>query len=142
MIVKMFLMYLLFAIQTPVEQTQTGTISLNFSGISPKKGHLQISVFNGGIGFPNCKQSVIKSFALKVQPGKNSLTIPNLPYGEYAISCYLDVNSNKKLDTNFFGIPSEKTGASNNPPSGSVPSYEDAKFILNKNKLTLSIQFN
>lgn len=46
-----------------------------------------------------------------------------LPTGHYAISVFRDTNGNGELDTNFFGIPTEPYGFSNNargkfgPPS-------------------------
>jgi uncharacterized protein (DUF2141 family) len=32
-------------------------------------------------------------------------TIFSLPKGKYAVGLYIDSNENKKLDTNFFGMP-------------------------------------
>ena len=101
-----------------------------------------VKFFNNAKGFPITKESVIKTFSVKVKEGNNSIKIPDLPFGEYAISCFIDSNENKKLDKNWFGIPSEKIGTSNNPPSGSLPSYEDAKFKLSSTNLTLTIQLN
>ncbi|MCX2763828.1 DUF2141 domain-containing protein [Aquimarina muelleri] len=71
--------------------------------------------------------------------GKKSFTIKDFPYGEYAISCFYDANNNKKMDTNFLGIPKEKVGASNNPTSNSISSYKDTKFNFNVPELHLSI---
>ncbi|MCF8413904.1 MAG: DUF2141 domain-containing protein, partial [Melioribacteraceae bacterium] len=53
----------------------------------------------------------------------------SLAFGEYAIKCYHDVNENRELDTNFFGIPSEDYGFSNNAPATfGPPSFEQAAF--------------
>ncbi|MEL6918468.1 MAG: DUF2141 domain-containing protein [Bacteroidota bacterium] len=142
MIVKMFLIHLLFAMQLPAEAIKTGTIFIDFSGIEKREGYIQINIFNNAKGFPNAEQSMVKTLQIKVEKENNTVQIPDFPFGEYAISCYHDANGNKKLDTNFFGIPKEKVGASNNPPSGSIPSYIDAKFVLNSDRLTLSIQLN
>ncbi|MBT5574281.1 MAG: DUF2141 domain-containing protein [Alphaproteobacteria bacterium] len=54
-----------------------------------------------------------------------------LPDGIYAIGVYLDVNFNNKLDKNFFGIPSEPYGFSNNAKAFlRSPSFEKASFVI------------
>jgi uncharacterized protein (DUF2141 family) len=62
-----------------------------------------------------------------------------LPGGKtYAVAAYHDANSNKKLDANFFGIPQEGYGCTNNA-RGTLgpPSFDDAAILLNKdNQLT------
>lgn len=118
----------------------TGTISLDFSGIETYKGYIQINVFNSVKGFPTTKELAIRSYQFKVEEGNTTFQIPDLKYGEYAISCYHDKNINGKLDTNFLGIPKEKVGTSNNTSNSYIPNYKDAKFILNKSIQKLSIQ--
>jgi uncharacterized protein (DUF2141 family) len=52
-----------------------------------------------------------------------------VPKGVYGISAYHDENSNKKLDTNFVGMPTEDYCASRNARGTfGPPSFEDAKF--------------
>ena len=59
----------------------------------------------------------------------------NIPNGTYAIAVVHDENDNKKMDTNFFGIPKEGYGVSNNKyPKMSEPSFDDAKFSLKEDK--------
>jgi uncharacterized protein (DUF2141 family) len=54
-----------------------------------------------------------------------------LPQGEYAVSLIHDENMNGKLDYNFFGMPVEGYGFSNNPPKGfGPPKYELTTFSL------------
>ena len=61
--------------------------------------------------------------------GQSTIVLDGIPKGVYAIACYHDENNNGKLDTNFFGIPTEGTGASNNA-KGSLgpPKFQNAKF--------------
>ena len=52
-----------------------------------------------------------------------------LPHGEYAMTFFVDSNGNVKMDKNFFGIPKEQYGFSNNVMGRmSAPSFEQAKF--------------
>lgn len=142
MIVKMFLITFLLAAQLLPDKPQTGTLTIDFSGIDQQKGYVHISVFNDYKGFPNTTESVVKTIRIKAEKSNEPIQISNLPFGEYALSCYHDANGNKKLDTNFFGIPKEKVGASNNPPSGSIPSYKAAKFVLQSRNFSTSIHLH
>lgn len=66
--------------------------------------------------------------------------IDSLKYGIYAIRVFHDENSNGQLDSNFLGIPTEDYGYSNNVSSWfGPPSWEKAKFIFNKEELTIEI---
>jgi len=71
-----------------------------------------------------------------------TVEIPNIPYGEYAVSVIQDLNGNEKIDMDWFPIPgpAEPTGVSNNAKAlVGAPSFKDAKVQFNQPKLTLSI---
>lgn len=63
----------------------------------------------------------------------NQILVPidEFPEGEFAVAAFLDTNGNGKLDTNFFGVPSEPYGFSNNV-RGVVgpPHWKDARMRL------------
>ena len=62
--------------------------------------------------------------------------------GTYAAGAYHDANSNKKLDTNFIGIPNEGTAASNNARSFmGPPKWKDAKFVYRGKVLRQNLRF-
>jgi uncharacterized protein (DUF2141 family) len=69
-----------------------------------------------------------------------SVTFKDLAEGEYAISMFVDENSNGKMDTNAIGIPSEPYGFSNDA-SGNFgpPSFEQAKVAVGKDNKTITI---
>lgn len=65
----------------------------------------------------------------------------SIPAGQYAISAFIDLNGNGKLDTNFFGIPREPYCFSKNfRPKFSPPDFNDCKFDINSNT-TLKLEF-
>ena len=75
--------------------------------------------------------------------GTATAVFADLPAGEYAVSAYYDANANGKMDTNFFKIPSEPTGISNNAASSfGPPSYDQAKFMLPaaNHKITVNLR--
>ncbi|MDJ0784907.1 MAG: DUF2141 domain-containing protein [Desulfosarcinaceae bacterium] len=54
-----------------------------------------------------------------------------MPAGTYAVSVSHDLNGNRKVDTNFFGIPKEAWGVSNNVrPAFRPPRFDEAKFTV------------
>ena len=58
--------------------------------------------------------------------------IYELASGTYAIGIFHDVNLSNKMDNNFFGVPKEQYGFSNNARAFfGPPNFEDAAFKLN-----------
>ncbi|WP_109852932.1 DUF2141 domain-containing protein [Aquimarina sp. AU58] len=117
----------------------TGQILVKVKGIKNYKGYIQVDIYKTNKGFPTSEEFAFKKLRFKVQKGENDLIINNLQHGTYAIAIYHDENSNEKLDTNFIGIPKEKTGVSNNPNSRSIPSFSDARFDFFSSKKVLEI---
>ena len=65
---------------------------------------------------------------------KATAIFKNIARGMYAISVFHDKNDNKKMDTNFVGIPKEPTGMSNGAKAFfGPPKYKDAKFMVEAN---------
>jgi uncharacterized protein (DUF2141 family) len=66
-----------------------------------------------------------------------------LPPGRYALSVFHDRNSNRKLDTNFLGIPTESSGSSNDAPARfGPPKFRDAVVTVGAEPLALTIRLN
>lgn len=63
-----------------------------------------------------------------------------LPFGEYAVSTYQDLNSNNKLDRYFFGKPKEPYGFSNNVKPLGPPSFDKCRFRIDNSPKTVSIE--
>ncbi|PBQ34802.1 hypothetical protein CNR22_03665 [Sphingobacteriaceae bacterium] len=101
---------------------------------------------NAFIGLYNTKESFMKEgFKSATTIVKNKITYAvfnDLPKGVYAVSLIHDENSNGKLETNFFGIPKEGFGISNDAKGFmGPPKYEDAKFELTSDKrISIKIQ--
>ena len=71
------------------------------------------------------------------------LHLDKLPAGEYAVAVFQDVNANGKMDSNFFKIPSEPTGSSNDARSVmGPPSYDKARFLLPEAGTTIAIKLS
>jgi uncharacterized protein (DUF2141 family) len=64
----------------------------------------------------------------------------SLPPGNYAFSVLQDLNGNRKLDTNFIGVPTEPSGSSNDAPAKwSAPKFKDAVVTVGEQLMELRI---
>ena len=129
--------FILCAIQTSKAQEKTFTLTVNILGLNSSDGNLLIGIYNKKESF---LKKPIKSNIVKVKNKKALVLFRNLPKGIYAVSFVHDENDNKKMDTNFIGIPKEDYGCSNNAIGFmGPPKYKDAKFVLEEDK---SIEIN
>ncbi len=94
-----------------------------------------VSVCEKAIDFP-ANQKQIKGFIIDPKGKKEILIkIDNIPYGEYAITTFQDMDGDEKLTTGFFGAPKEPFGFSNNfKPRFKGPKWDDCKFIYSAEK--------
>ncbi len=107
------------------------TVTISFKGMKTDKGNLYVAIYNKADDF--LKKS-LKGTIVKIVDKKATIILKDIPSGMYAVSAFHDVNENKKMDTNFFGIPKEPTGMSNDAKGFmGPPKYKDAKFNVNKN---------
>ena len=73
--------------------------------------------------------------------GITTVTIRNLPAGQYAAQIFHDENRNKKVDRALFGIPKEGVGFSNDARiSFGPPKWADAKFTFNGEAQTIGLK--
>ena len=106
-------------------------ITVTITGLRSEKGKLYLSLYNSDEGYPKKASAAFRLSSAPISDGKATIMLDDIPKGIYAIACYHDENNNGKLDTNFFGIPAEGTGASNNARgSWGPPKFRDAKFAV------------
>ena len=117
-------------------------MTIRVVGISEIKGNLMLALFDKSEGFGN-DNCAIKKQVIKVVQSNQEITLTDLKAGKkYAIALYHDVNSNKRLDKNFLGMPIEKYGFSNDARNTfSPPSFESAAFKFNQGEeMTITIK--
>lgn len=121
------------SIQLTNAQEQTYDITVTITGLNSNNGKVLLALYKGENNFLKKRY---KGGISKVTDKKITYVIKNVPKGEYAISFFHDENDNNKMDTNFFGIPKEDYGCSNNATGFmGPPKYNDAKFQLSENKI-------
>lgn len=115
------------------------TVELDLNYLNMREGTVLIAVFNDPGTFPD--KAPFKTISVPVKDLNSTKTSFELPAGDYAISLFLDENGNKKLDTNFLGIPKERFGFSNNPRIlTGAPSYQDCDFRVESETKKMEIR--
>ncbi len=93
---------------------------------------------NDGLAYVMLQDQTQKSLQqqwIKIEENETQAIFKNLKSGKYAVRSYHDENNNKKMDTDFLGIPKESWGCSNNVrPPLSAPKFEDMIFVLEKDE--------
>jgi uncharacterized protein (DUF2141 family) len=108
-------------------------LTVEISNIQNNNGKLTLGLFDTKESF---KKEIDPYRGARVDISDKTIKyiFKNLPNKTYALSVYHDENNNKKLDKNWFGIPKESYGWSNNPnPSMRGATFDEAKFELNNN---------
>ena len=76
-----------------------------------------------------------------IEEGLSTVTFENITEGNYSVVCFHDENSNGKMDFELNGMPKESFGASNNVMNFGPPQFEDSKFEMKNEDVTLEIKF-
>jgi uncharacterized protein (DUF2141 family) len=127
----------------PASAGSVGNIEVKFRGLNSSKGQVCANLFNGKKGFPDGgKMSDLKDArCAPIVKGTAQMTFANLPSGDYAISALHDLNGDTVLNSNFFGVPTEGIGFSNNPiVKTSAPSFNQTRFFTAGKKIEISIR--
>ena len=111
---KLFLIsFLLFfnGISTlTAQENKTLTITLEITTTKYNKGHVLLALYDSE---KNYMKEIFRSAEVPIKNNKAKIIFNLLEKGEYAFSFFQDLNENKKIDTNFLGIPKEPYGFSN-----------------------------
>lgn len=103
------------------------TLQIHIDGFRDNKGTAGGVVFNSPAGWPDDRSKAILQGGFPIAANQATQTF-QVPPGRYAVAVIHDENSNMKLDRNFFGIPKEGFGFSNNPRViFSAPSFQAAE---------------
>ena len=73
----------------------------------------------------------IEKGLVRIENGEADIDL-DLPKGEYAVMVFHDEDDNDELKTNWFGMPKEGVGNSNNHKG--IPSFKKSVFKLSDDK--------
>ncbi len=117
-------------------------VVVRVGGIQPPLGQVGCSLFAEASGFPMDNARAQQQWL--PAPGDGvTCQFRGLAPGRYAVSVGHDLNGNRRVDTNLFGMPTEQWGVSNNArPALRAPRFEEAVFTVpdNGGELILRIE--
>ena len=110
-------------------------LKVKVSNILNNNGNIQIGLYNNPDEFAKPDVVAYRGKVVKADTNGVEAVFEELPEGVYGVSIFHDENANKKLDTNFFGIPAEGYGFSNNHrPMFRGANFEESKFDFSEDK--------
>lgn len=125
---------------SPLRATELGTITLHVSGFTSDEGSLLVSLANSSETHPRGAEPFLRAERL-VEGGTVEVVFSDIPYWEYSIKLFHDVNGNKELDANLLGIPKEPYGYSKNArPRFAAPIWKETKFNLDSENVVQRIE--
>ena len=87
-------------------------LTLTITEIKDPRGLMSVALYNSENNYNQGRR--IAGILAEVSGDKVVISYDGLPEGDYAVKLYHDVDSNGKMNTNLFGIPSEPYAFSNN----------------------------
>jgi len=104
-------------------------------------GDLGIALFNNKHGFPGEAEHAFRKGGLHEIGESNLYVFEGVPYGTYAVCVIHDEACSGELHKNYFGIPKEGVGTSNNPPFFlGPPSFDSASFQLDSPEVEVEVR--
>jgi uncharacterized protein (DUF2141 family) len=108
-------------------------INVEILNVKNNIGKIYIALYNSKDTFL-VRSKMYKGLIREAESNTMTCTFQNIPKGTYAIALFHDENLNEKLDKNFFRIPTEGYGISNNAqPMFGPPRFDNAKFNVDSN---------
>jgi uncharacterized protein (DUF2141 family) len=104
----------------------TGSLTVQISGLKSQTGQVCLSLFANGQGFPTQGSSGAQARCVKAA-GPMQVTFSNLAPGNYAVAVLHDANGDNQMNRNGLGVPTEGFGFSRNPSIlKGLPKFGDA----------------
>ncbi|MBG0741911.1 DUF2141 domain-containing protein [Cylindrospermopsis raciborskii LB2897] len=123
-------------INSPVSTTSTTELTVIVNGILNKTGDICLRVYNSEVGFLTNSSSEVKSGCTKITGSSVKTVFSGLKPGNYAVAVMDDQNGDRKLNRDFFGIPTEGFGISRDPIVSmrtGMPKFRRASFKMTQN---------
>lgn len=117
------------AVPTAHAQTANGALTIEISGLQPQ-GQVMIQVFASEADYAAGRAAANR--IIPVDAASEQVRFEGLTAGPVAFRLFHDLNSDNRMNTNPFGIPTEPFAFSNNARGSFGPaSWSQAVFTLN-----------
>ncbi len=114
---------------TAASRVLAAEVDLQIHSSGPTSGSYYIAVHEYADGFPG--DGATTQLRVAVGASEQSVRLPVLADGRYAIAVFQDLDGDGELDTNLLGMPTEPHGFSRDARGNlGPPSFEDAALHL------------
>jgi uncharacterized protein (DUF2141 family) len=119
----------------PTSTKGSSILTVHVTGIRNAKGKIRATLYRD-TKFVENRDVDIDSKTLTAK-----VVFDNILQGVYAVNLFHDENMNGKMDTNFFGVPVEGYGMSNNPKKRmGKPGFDETSFPVNQPQCAIEIK--
>jgi uncharacterized protein (DUF2141 family) len=109
-------------------------IRVNITNLRNNKGHVLISLFKDGNGYPDNAEKAVRKGKISIKDNRGWIVFTGLPSGSYAAAILHDENDDQQMNKTGLGLPKEGYGFSNNVMGAfGPPSYSRANFKYTAN---------
>ena len=123
---------------TPI--VETGKVILVMENLEPNKGDIRSAIYKKE-GFLDKRGHIEDSVIPMGNITSKTVVFENLPFGEYVVAAYQDLDTSHKLSSNMIGIPNEPYAFSKTPESKwRKPNFEECSFKLDQSEKTVIIK--
>jgi len=118
-------------------KAQEVKMNINITNIEPGKGSVVLNIYDKKEDF---LKKVFLSKTLKANNSTLTFTLDLPKKGVYAVTVFQDLDDNKKLKQDWFGIPQEPVGYGNNFKPSAKPRFKDCAITLGSDPVTQVIK--
>jgi uncharacterized protein (DUF2141 family) len=118
-------------------KAQEVKMNINITNIEPGKGTVVLNIYDKKEDF---LKKVFISKTLKANSSTLTFTLDLPKKGLYAVTVFQDLDENKKLKQDWFGIPQEPVGYGNNFKPSAKPRFNDCAISLGNDPVTQVIK--
>lgn len=118
-------------------KAQEVKMNINITNIEPGKGTVVLNIYDKKEDF---LKKVFLSKMLKANNSTLTFTVDLPKKGLYAVTVFQDLDDNKKLKQDWFGILQEPVGYGNNFKPSAKPRFNDCAITLGSDPVTQVIK--
>ena len=119
--------------------TQLATLIIKVEKVSPRGGDVRVALYTEQT-YSDTNAQDVPDAVVPARSGETIVTMTGIKPGIYAVKLFQDFNRNGEFDMNWFGLPLEKYGFSNDArPTLSEPPFDATKFEVRPGKNTITI---
>jgi uncharacterized protein (DUF2141 family) len=130
----------LFGILTTPADSSDHVLVVRLTGFESLEGIARFAIFDDETFWAEEIEHSVRRLSSAVVSDTVTITVEDLPPGDYSIAAFHDEDGDAVFDRGLFGIPKERYGFSNNVRgSTGPPDFYDAMFSFDSDTLFLTI---